>query len=173
MNTNKHINEVVVVKFKRIKDQIIGVLISESTHWLLLKYIPVDFQIDGYVFINKKNVKEISVTEKEAFKKNVLISSKKWIDKKNSLDVLNLNLENIFVSFAHNKNIIQIEGSNNEIAYIGKIVDVKESHILIDSISTRGTWLDEKKISKAKIWCVFFDNDYVNSLGLYIKSITK
>jgi hypothetical protein len=165
-------NKVVTVRFKRTKEKILGIFINSGDDWILIKHIPVDFQVDGYVIIKKQNIREIIADEKEKFKENVLKANKKLINSNDDfLKKTDLSNDKVFEFFSFKTELVQIENSSNDIAYIGQITENLKNSIVLKTMGTKGIWLEKKKIAKSRVWCIFFKNDYVVSLKNYSSTI--
>ena len=65
-------NQIYSFFLNRRKEIITGITMYIGNKWVLLRYIPVDYVIDGYVLIKRKHIKDINRKEREIFKENVL-----------------------------------------------------------------------------------------------------
>ncbi|MCW7471887.1 hypothetical protein ND863_20185, partial [Leptospira kanakyensis] len=68
MKEQKFINNVISFKVKNRKKSILGYLIQYNQDWTLLRHIPVDYVLDGFILIPNSNILE--------FQRN---SDVKWI----------------------------------------------------------------------------------------------
>jgi hypothetical protein len=162
------VNSVIKINFKENKDAITGILIRVGKKWLLLRHNPVDFVLDGYVFVLRKNVAEIVVSEREEFHKQVILSKKRTLKKDKSFD-LNLDIADNVFNYFEKKESVQIEGPSNDILYIGKIIKNEIRSITFHPLDKRANWLNERKILKSNIWCLYYKNDYISSLCSFEK----
>lgn len=59
MKTKELINNVVSINLKN-KKEFEGILVDISDDWCYIKYIPVDYVVDGFVMINQRYIKKHS-----------------------------------------------------------------------------------------------------------------
>ena len=71
------------------------------------------------------------------------------------------------------KEIIQFDFNEDQICYIGKIEKILLKTTKIRLLNPKGVWEDEEAYLTDRIRTIRFDNDYINSLWVYSKSISK
>ncbi|MDQ1855449.1 hypothetical protein [Chryseobacterium sp. WLY505] len=47
-------------------------MVDISDDWCYIKYIPVDYVVDGFVLISRRHIKNIQRSDKYDFKENIL-----------------------------------------------------------------------------------------------------
>lgn len=162
------INRVVSITLKN-KTYFQGVLINLSDDWCYLKYIPVDYIVDGFVLINRRYIANIEMTDDDIFTENIL-KLKGIISEKNVKLDINNNV-NLLLDLRSKIEIIKIELKDHHKAYIGKINIIREHSVKIHLFSPNATWLELETFLYKEIRAIYFDDDYINSLKLILPSI--
>lgn len=168
MNTKDLTNRVVSITLKS-KISFQGVLINLSDDWCYLKYIPVDYIVDGYVLINRRYILDIGVTNQEEFAENIL-RLKGLISKKSRILDIDNNIK-LLSDLQEKIGIIKVELKDHHKAYIGKINLVREHSIKVHLFSPNATWLRVETFLFKEIRAIYFDDDYINSLKLVLPPI--
>ncbi|TZF99907.1 hypothetical protein FW781_08250 (plasmid) [Chryseobacterium panacisoli] len=169
MKTKELINKIVSVTLKN-KKEFEGLLIDISEDWCYLKYIPVDYVVDGFMLINRRYIKNIEGLDDHNFKENIL-RLKGVIAEKN----IELNIDDnvkLLSDMQSKVELIQIELKDPDKCYIGKIDLVKEHSFKARLLSPRAKWLLIESFLYKEIRAIYFDNDYVNSLQLVSSPIS-
>lgn len=160
-------------KIKGWKKKERGLVISENKDWILVKYIPVDYAIDGFKLYSKKYVKSRKSKSKEQQIERVLnlknITKTKPDDFEfgNTIDILTW-LENKFGLFEFQ------DDSEDELFY-GKINSIKKNSLIIDMVKANGIIEREYdyifKIDKIRT--ITFKSDYFESIRLLMEDELK
>ncbi|CAI8732952.1 hypothetical protein [Chryseobacterium sp. IT-36CA2] len=170
MKTKELINKVVSVTLKN-KKEFAGILIDVSEDWCYLKYIPVDYVVDGFVLISQRYVKSIEKSDDHNFKENIL-RLKGAITAKS----VELNIDDsirLLSDMQSKVELIQIELRYPDKCYIGKIDIVKEHSFKARLLSPNANWLLIESFLYKELRAIYFDNDYVNSLQLVSSPISN
>lgn len=170
MKTKELINSIVSITLKN-KKEFEGILVDISDAWYYIKYIPVDYVVDGFVLINRRYVKNIERSDEHDFKENIL-RLKGAITEKS----IELNIEDnikLLSDMQSKIELIQIELKYPHKCYIGKIDLVKEYSFRARLLSPKANWLLIESFLYKEIRAIYFDNDYVNSLQLVLPSISE
>ncbi len=169
MKTKELINNVVSINLKN-KKEFEGILVDISDDWCYIKYIPVDYVVDGFVMINQRYIKNIQRSEEHEFKENIL--RLKGVIAKKSVE-LNIDDNIKLLSDMQSKiELIQIELKYPHKCYIGKIHLVKGHSFKARLLSPKANWLLIESFLYKEIRAIYFDNDYVNSLQLVLPPIS-
>ncbi|MCT2563208.1 hypothetical protein [Chryseobacterium herbae] len=168
MNAKEFINRVVLITLKN-KASFEGILIDVSDEWCYLKYIPVDYVVDGYVLISQRYIVTIETADDDGFKENIL-RLKRMISKKST--VLNIDHHVELLSDLQDKiGIIKIELKDHNKAYIGEINLVREHSFKVHLFSPNATWLQVESFLFKEVRAIYFDEDYINSLRLILPPV--
>lgn len=169
MKIKELINNVVSITLKN-KKEFEGILVAISDDWCYIKYIPVDYVVDGFVLISRRYIKNIQRSEEHEFKENILrlkgVIAEKWVD---------LNIDDnikLWWDMQSKIELIQIELKSLHKCYIGKIHLVKEHSFKARLLSPKANWLLIESFLYKEIRAIYFDNDYVNSLQLVLPPIS-
>ncbi len=138
---------------------------------LLLVLNVYDFNIDGYKIIRLEDISEVFCEDAEEF--NEMIIRKEGILDNFSPEILDIeNLKKVFNYFLKTKKniIVQCEGYNESLFYVGSVSKVGKGDISLKTFDGVGI-IDEKEavIPLSKITCVSYDSRYVNIISKYIK----
>lgn len=166
MKKKKYIGQLISIKFSDRKGIIYGFVVDYNEDWILMKYNPVDYIIDGYILIRHKNI--------EGFRRDVDEIWKEKIIKLKGLeptvdDIIPItNLEVILNYLTNNFGVFNIYTKSEKACYLGKLKSLNSKQLVIDFLSTNGKWDGEMKFRPGDIRTIEFDTDYINSLKLVI-----
>ncbi len=160
-------------KLKGWEDKETGLLIAENEDWILVKHIPIDYQIDGYKlyakqFVKKRKshkdqelikrvleLKQIAITPPTSFTFTAIAELLKWSETAYG-----------FFEFQEKK--------QSELFY-GKLHHLHENTFMIDQVLADGTL--EKAyaydFSLSKIRSINFESDYFESLRLLMHDVNN
>lgn len=142
-----------------------GVLTAVGASWVILKYIPVDYVVDGLVLVSTKYILDVGVSDEDLFKEKIL--QLKNVDFSTSAG-LNLDVqEQLFAELKRQDNLIRIELKDHDKSYVGKITVVREKSMKVQLIDTRCNKLSEETFLYNEMRAVYFHDDYLQSLELY------
>lgn len=158
-----------LMEFKlRNKKIVKGLLINYSDDWTLLANNPVDFQIDGFLIINNKNIvgykQHLNTIENEV----LAIKFKKL--KKANIDLTDS--YKLFKNLTDKKMIVSIEKLEDKHFFIiGKVNNVSKlkNELSITPLTTEAQWEPVEKIAIKNIDVIEFKTDYIESLMLINK----
>ncbi len=160
-------------KIKGWKDKETGLLISENEEWFLVKYIPVDYLIDGYKLYNKKYVKKRVSKKNEAKIERVLKLKNVEIDQPNNfkfsavIEILKWSEETY--------GLFEFQDHLEDELFYGKINHSEGDHLVIDMIKSSGEIEKEYDytFSLSKIRSIAFETDYFESIRLLMSNRIK
>lgn len=162
-------NNFYTIYLKGRKTFLQGILISAGTEWILLRYIPVDYVLDGFLLIRTRYIKEIKRGANEIFNEKV-IHLKLVADEK--INDQNINLSNssdVLYYLMQNQITIQFDFHDDSVTYVGSIKNIYTKTIQIQSMNPEGEWEEKESCLMERIRTIQFDNDYINSLIAYNK----
>ncbi|MBF9255132.1 hypothetical protein I2I11_17670 [Pontibacter sp. 172403-2] len=156
-----------------------GLVIDENDEWVLVKYIPVDYQIDGY-----KIYKKIFIEERKHSSKEAAIDKEAAIEKVLQLKEVKAEYPegfnfgsniNLFGSTVHllrwseqKYGLFEFQDNNEAEVFYGKISEVTDSLLRIDMVKSDGSV--EKKYDYEfevdEIRAIAFESDYFLSMKL-------
>jgi hypothetical protein len=155
-------------------DPIMGQLVAEDPFWVLIRYIPADYCIDGYKIINKSFITETERTEFEERVEKVLRlrghtpKVPETFRFGDTLELLNW-IERKYGMF-------EFQDADETAMFIGQMNTVLEDdYLLIDFIDATGQ-MDEDydyEFEIAEIRTLTFDTDYFNAIKLLYKDTLK
>ncbi|AZA80561.1 hypothetical protein C1637_13030 [Chryseobacterium lactis] len=169
MHTKELINRVVSIRLKN-KALLEGIVIDVSEDWYYLKYIAVDYVMDGFVLINRRYINQVEIPDDSGFKENIM-RLKGSIDGESP----SLNIDshvNLLLDLQFKKKMIKLELKNPDKCYIGKINLVREHSIKVHLFSWNAKWLGVESFLFKEIRAIYFDNDYIDSLQLALPVIS-
>jgi len=161
-------NNLYAIKLKGREEILRGVLLCSSVEWILLKYNPVDYVLDGYIFIRKKYVKNVIREENEIFDETVIRLKCPVIEFDTTCPKLDEVTDILYYLMRH-ETVIQFDFHDETVCYIGKIKKIFTKSMRVLHLDTKGKWTDESSYQIEQIRTIQFDNDYTNSLYIYNK----
>jgi hypothetical protein len=164
---NKKLGKLVTLQMRN-KVYFQGILCASGLKWTLLKYIPNDYLVDGYVLINNNYISSIEISENDIFKEQVL--RLKNIDFE-SINTLNLDVtEHLLNDLKKQVRLIAIELKDPEKSYVGNISISREKSMRLHLISKKCKWIKTETFLYNEIRAIYFEDDYLKSLQLYVDS---
>ncbi len=129
-----------------------------------------DFSIDGYKIMRTQDITEVFCDDAEEFNE-MIIRKEGVLDDFNPKIIDVKNLKNVFDYFLKSGQsiIVQCEGYDESLFYVGKIGAVLKNEIELKTFDGCGVW-DKKstKIAYNKITCVSYGSRYVTVLSKYL-----
>jgi hypothetical protein len=175
MDNEEYSGKVVSIK---LKSGVIfqGILTNLGSEWAFLKYIPVDYHVDGYAFVSTKYISKINILDDDIFTESIL--KLKNIDFGTDYDFDSNSKMHLFDNLREKSSLIGIELKNHDTKYIGFITLVKEKSMRVHLISPRCEWLKEETFTYKEVRAIYYEDDYQNSLTLVLnqksnKNITE
>jgi hypothetical protein len=145
-----------------------GFYIDESYNWIYLKYIPDDFIIDGDILLNKQYFKFLNKSQNADFKNKILSLKKINQFKTESFELINTQM--LSNSLMLKSKLVGIILRNYNVQYVGKIVATKEKSMKVHLLDNKCNWLKIETFRYNEIRIIKFDDDYLNSLNLFLDS---
>lgn len=150
-----------------------GLVIEENDDWVLVKHIPVDYQIDGYKIYKKSFIEERNHSSKEAAIEKVLRLKGVKIELPEGFSFGST--IKLFGSTVHllkwseqKYGLFEFQDNSEEEVFYGKISEVTESFLRIDMIKADGS-VEEKynyEFEIDEIRAIAFESDYFFSMKL-------
>lgn len=138
---------------------------------LILAANVYDFAIDGYKIMRCSDISEVFCDDAEEFNEMIL-KKEKVLDEFEPEIIEIQNFKQVFNHFCQNKEniIIQCEGYEQSLFYVGCVSNVGKSEIKIKTFDGCGIWdQNETSIPLKKITCVSYKSRYVNIISKYLK----
>ncbi|MBD8387413.1 hypothetical protein [Dysgonomonas sp. BGC7] len=158
------------LKFRKQEEQ--GVVIDEGEDWILTKYIFSDYMVDGFILFNKKFIKTIERGENEIFFEKVLSANNK-MDLPSRLSIP-LSTKKLMKWLKDTETPFQIDGKDESVCYIGRILEILNKSIRFKDISAKGIWADGYDLYRMdSLMMISFDTDYINSIIIYANSLKE
>ena len=153
------------VEFANWEEYTVGLLLAENDEWLLMRKLPVDYVVDGYILVAKAHIVARGVDQKRRQIARVLklkgVTSEvpKGFSFGNTVDMLRW--------IEQKYKIFQVQ-DEEETLFCGQFRDSDETHYRINSLSPRAELnLDyDMWFNFSELITVEFDTDYLNSLLL-------
>lgn len=164
---DNYLRKLITIEFKDKKTIFSGFLIDYNEDWILLRNNPVDYILDGFVILKNKNIEAIIRGEREEFTERVI--KLKGL-KCNSEEIIPIqSLSSILNCLSNTFEVFQIATKRDKAAYLGKLIELNDSELIIDFLEVRGKFGGEMSFNPNKIRVIEFDTDYINSLKLVAK----
>ncbi|WP_336686328.1 hypothetical protein [Chryseobacterium bernardetii] len=158
---------------KNRKENIIGNSFKEGKNITGIIFNPVDYVLDGIKFINTEKIEKITV-ETNNFKDKVMVEKFQMyfeeLPKKIFKDSKISNFEELFTIIQSLDLLCELSLSEEDVVYIGKIIDVYEDSIDIDFFDTECKLMDQAYVEYEDITTVTIFSDYLNTLSEVMKS---
>lgn len=144
-----------------------GLWVAEDDEWVLLRYIPCDYAVDGYVLLAKSHIvsrqpgrgkkklelilklKDIKATAPSSFSFSDAIEMLRWVEREYG--------------------VMQFM-TEETAAYLGWVNEADAVHFWLDSLDPNGKVAvredDEKPFLVSEIQLIMFGDDYAQSLKL-------
>jgi hypothetical protein len=165
----KFIGKVITISFTDKKEEITGIVVDYNKDWTLMKHLPFDYEIDGYILFRHKNIIGYKRGEEEKFKEKILkLKKQDLIDKS---PIIIDNIETILKDITQKFRLFLFYLKSEKICYVGNVYEINNKILTINNLDTRGKWLKKRDFRINDIRVIQFDCDYVNSLKLVAKKI--
>jgi hypothetical protein len=151
------------------KEELTGIWLAENADWVLLRYIPVDYAVDGYVLVAKQHI--VSREAQQDQKQLELVLQLKGITSDLPRDFAFVDSVIEALRWVTQRyEVVQFQ-EEEDATYLGWVRAVEPGRFRMDSLTPSGTinhsydeWFEEEDIR-----VISFDNDYINSLKLLWK----
>ncbi|CAM1372176.1 hypothetical protein [Tenacibaculum xiamenense] len=143
-----------------------GVLLDENEDWILIKSIPVDFQLDGYKLINKKYLENRFSNDNESLKR-VLELRESVFEKPEGFEFGTNTIE--ILKWVETKyGCFEFQDNEEDELFYGVLSEAKGNTFYIDSIKSNGEIdLDfDVEFSKDSVRTISFESDCFKAICL-------
>lgn len=154
------------------EDDETGMLLSENDDWILVKHIPVDYQIDGFKVYYKKWVGNRNSGEKEAQIERVL--KLKGISSDNPEIHLGSALE-ILTQLESKYGLFEFQDDDGDELFYGKLDTIDGDNFTINMVDAKGEIVEDYEFdfSFEEIRSISFGTDYFESIRLLMNDNMK
>lgn len=163
MTMKKYIGKLVKISFKD-KEPVSGLVLDYSDEWVLMKRNQVDYVIDGYTIVKRKNVISIERGEHEKFAEKII--KLKGHGKVKKMGISLDNLEAILRKLTSVFKVFSLYGKKDTTCWLGRLVEINDKTLVIEYLTTGAIWSGQMDFKVSEIRTIEFDNDYTNSLKL-------
>ena len=143
-----------------------GLVLYQNDNFTTIINNPVDYVIDGIVYINNQKLK-VTVLEKQSSKDKIM-NSKLTVFLEKDKRYLNIEFSNFKDLFTHLKEtnlFCELSLSKENVVYIGKTINAYEDSIDIDFYNTNFKLIDNAFIKFEDITSVTILSDYADTIG--------
>jgi hypothetical protein len=149
------------------EENITGLWLAENEDWLLLRYIPVDYVVDGYALIAKTHIADRGAEKK--YQQVAQVLKLKGIKAEVPAGFQFAGLPEIFRWLEQQYGLVHFYDEEQS-AFLGWVNESDAVHFWLDSLEPRGTVAareaDEPPFELAAVQIVCFADDYSESLKL-------
>ncbi|WP_162051344.1 hypothetical protein [Pontibacter pamirensis] len=150
-----------------------GLVIVENDEWVLVKYVPVDYQIDGYKLYRKSFIEERLYTSREVVIEKVLnlkgVKEEPPIGFRFGLTVNLFGSAIDLLKWSEQKyGLFEFQDDSETEVFYGKISEVTDRLLTIDMIKADGS-VEENydfEFDVNEIRAIAFESDYFTSMKL-------
>lgn len=164
MGAKKYIGQVVSIKFTDREHPVCGLVVDYNNEWSLMKYIPVDYVVDGYVLIKHDTIEGYKREKEEKFKEKVIKRKGLGLNREDIIPIDGI--EPIICYLAERFGVFQIETSKEDSCYLGNLLSFDNDIFFLSLLNVVGKWSGKRKFKWNEIRVIAFDSDYINSLKL-------
>lgn len=159
------------ISIKGYPETIKGFFYRKGKNWSLYICNFADYQFDGKTLIQNKFITDV---EEGKDKRDLVINKIFELKKKKENKLFNtIELDDNIDLFNYLKNdgiLIELRIKNQDVIYIGKVVEVKEKSIYLHLLSINLEWLEKENFKYNEIRLISLATDYLNSIALYLDS---
>lgn len=154
------------------EDDETGMLLSENDDWILVKHIPIDYQIDGFKIYRKKWVEKRHSGEKEAHIERVL--RLKGVSSNNPGISLGSAFE-LLTQLESKYGLFEFQDDNEVELFYGKLDTVDGDYFTINMVDSKGEIVEnyDFDFSFEEIRSITFETDYFESIRLLMNDNMK
>ena len=143
-----------------------GVVTVESPKLLCL-HREYDFQFDGYVIVRTKDITKRYVCDSNNYCSKIMRKEKLWVKSSTFAQGIDLSSWRSALIGLENKTI-SIQDEKDEDFWIGKLVKINNTTLVIRHFDGVGKWIGEFSVPYSRITMVCFDNRYSRIHGKYL-----
>ncbi|GAB3287449.1 hypothetical protein [Hymenobacter tenuis] len=144
-----------------------GLWLAENEDWLLLRFIPCDYQVDGYVLVAKQHI-ETRIPRKGRMQTEQVLKLK-GVKAEAPLNFEFTGVADLLRWTEKQYGLVHFM-EEEQSAFLGWINEVDPVHFWIDTLEPKGTLAarepDECPFELSEIRVIVFDDDYSQSLKL-------
>jgi hypothetical protein len=142
-----------------------GIIVKESSQWILLNINPVDYVVDGFTVIFKKFIRNLKVKKEDMFKYQVI----KSCDKIKSTRLITFDEDSIQLTknIGRAYEILAIRREFDHEIQVGIYQKFQRGKLCVGSIKTNGRPDGKDNFDFDSIRAIEFDTDYLTSLRCY------
>jgi hypothetical protein len=155
--------QLIKIKFKDL-DSISGLIVDYSNDWILMRQIPVDYVVDGYVIVRNKNWKQIVQGDNEKWVEKIVKMKLKRSGKAPLIPLQSL--ASILKYLTNKYGLFELHTKSKNALWLGRLKSINNQSLVIEWMNAKAKWDGEMKFREREIRAVKFDTDYVNSLLL-------
>ncbi|SET10404.1 hypothetical protein [Hymenobacter actinosclerus] len=163
----QYLQQVATVKV-RGQSELQGIVLASGAKWELLRSIPVDYVVDGLVFVNQKYLLKKTRGEDEEFAEKILRLKMVSFENRQQFDLDST--PNLFTQLQQQEKLVQLTLHDDSVNFIGQIVQVNRQSFRCRLLGVKAEWLQEVNIKYAEVRTIGLATDYVLSLQLVIDS---
>lgn len=154
------------------EDDETGMLLFENDEWILVKHIPVDYQIDGFKIYHKKWVENRSSGEKEAQIERVI--ELKGITF-NRPEIKLGNAQEILSQLESRYGLFEFQDDDGDELFYGKLNEINGDEFTINMVGSKGEIIEnyDYEFSFDEIRSITFETDYFESIRLLMNDNMK
>lgn len=152
----KYVNEVTTYS---------GYLLDFNSEWVLLKYNPNDYEMDGYIVLRDKDITHYKRDSKDRFTEKILNLKGHKPKRNEKIPIADINT---IVNYLSDKfGAFQFDMRSNTLCWLGKVKKITGQTLDLHNLTPRGKWNNKMKpFPMGNIRTILFDTDYINSLML-------
>ena len=145
----------------------VGLWLAESENWLLLRHIPADYAVDGYVLVAKEHI--VSRKPRSGRKQVEQILKLKGIQPEIPSGFVFMGLVEIMRWVEQRYGLVEFT-DEEEHTFLGWVNEADTVHLWVDTLSPNGTVRirdnGNPPFVRSEIQLIRFDSDYFNSIKL-------
>ncbi|WP_417266643.1 hypothetical protein [Brumimicrobium sp.] len=163
-----------LIYMKGWKNPVTGFFLEKKTVFSLSIYNPVDYVLDGVMFMNNSFVLSAEMNLSELSSNVMSEKINRYVNQEKIKTILETsNFKELFSYLLKKDDFCEIALSQEDTVYIGRVRKVRNSSIDIDFYNTDFTLLDEAIIEFDDIRIVSVYTDYSETFCEFIKSINN
>ena len=168
MKRQKHLKQLISLKFTDRKEIITGYVVDYNDDWTLMKYNTVDYIIDGFIIVRHKNIEGFKRDVDEKFTEKVL--KLKGLKPTDEEKIPLTDLKTILNYLTDNFGVFQFYTKSEKASYLGRLISLTTKELKIENLNPKGKWNGQMTFRPGDLRTIEFDTDYINSLKLVAES---
>lgn len=148
-----------------------GLVVFEESAIIGLINNPVDYVLDGFVFLNRKKMKSMTIVDNELKQRIITSKAQSWLGNFPKLgNTIFQNYQEVFEYLKTEDIFCELSLSKENAVYLGRIIEVHKDSIDIDFYSTDFNLLDSAFVKFNDIRLVTIHSDYSTTFENEIKN---